>query len=194
MPSPDKKRAIISVSDTRSLDVIASAFDINGYEIFATKGTAAAITCVKPAGLLEELLEDTSYEVPAEVVDPRIRKEAVAFGIANTISHSSQTHGIEAVCVNLRRPIRRATGEEPRIDQGGQAILLAAVSKGLIVVSDVVQHEPVAQRLIVDDGRLDAFYMTRLAGDALGAIARYNQGLQADFYEFAGERLTLEDD
>lgn len=142
--NPVKKRAILSVAQKERIDDIASALDDNGYELYATENTAAAITSVSVTGSLWDLLGKFTAPHSTQL------RETTAARLAELMDRGIDLDSdgpIDAVCIDLSYGSGHDVERPVHKDVGGLAMLGAANRRGLFVVSSPGQYLEVLEIL-----------------------------------------------
>lgn len=140
--SNTKKCAVVSVDNKSDLpEFLTGLLDLE-WEIFGTSGTVDTYRQATGVaiGTISELITHETGALPTG-------RERAAQAVAELVRHS---HIINLACINLRPP-RLEPGDDPEsllsLDEGGIAMITAAVNSGTLIVTEPGSYEEVLDRL-----------------------------------------------
>jgi phosphoribosylaminoimidazolecarboxamide formyltransferase / IMP cyclohydrolase len=189
------RRALLSVSDKRSIVDFARGLDALGVELVSTGGTARELA---GAGLAPREIDDFTgfpemLDGRVKTLHPRLYAGLLALRDDDAHLDAAREHAIEQVdlvCVNLypfEQTVARGDADDDEIveniDIGGPTMIRAAAKNSAfaVVVVDPDDYEPVLAELRSSDGRLSLQTRTRLAAKAFSVTARYDAAIATWF-------------
>lgn len=189
------KRALVSVTDKKNLDVFAKALSARGVEILASGGTAKAI---RDAGI--PVIDVSDITAFPEIMNGRVKTlhPKIHGGILadrENRGHLEQAakHGIaliDLVVVNLyrfREAVNNASlGEKDiveEIDIGGPALIRAAAKNfhSVAVIVDPGDYESVSKEMNENGGAISLDTRRKLAAKAFSHTASYDASIMKYF-------------
>lgn len=196
------RRALVSVSDKRSLDVLAKLFLAHEIEVLSTGGTYAALAELmkESPGLLRKVSDWTGAP---EILDGRVKTlhPKIHGGIlaASTPVHQSQCEAqgigiIDLVVVNLY-PFERTIAKPDtsyqeaieNIDIGGPTMVRAAAKNAarVSIVVDPEDYEALGEQLERNEGCTEPAQRLAWARKAFAHTASYDAAIANYFYREA---------
>lgn len=189
------KRALVSVTDKRSLDSFAKALAGRGVEIIASGGTARAI---RAAGLpVTEISDVTGFpeimDGRVKTLHPKVHGGILADRSKKTHLEQAAKHGIgliDLVAVNLYRfreaAANPAFGEKEiveEIDIGGPTLIRSAAKNfhSVAVVVDPDDYDAVIAEMDANKGSVSLETRRRLAAKAFFHTASYDASVSKYF-------------
>lgn len=153
-----ESRAIVSLSDKTDADILMGRLAAAGWGLYATKGTMAAYG--KQTDSMGDLLDLDTTSTDGE-------REATAQGVTQLILQGY----VHLVCVNLKPPeFVSKTADENNLhikyDVGGLAMIAAAISTDVPVVTRPVDYVSLLVRLEQPGGIIDPGFTHRLQSTA----------------------------
>lgn len=188
------KRALISVSDKRDLEKIATALKKHGVEILSTGGTASAL---REFGLdVQEIGDYTGFpeimDGRVKTLHPKVHGGILARREDDQHAQAMSDHeigGIDLVVVNLY-PFSDVVAEKAdyercieNIDIGGPAMIRAAAKNHeyVAVITDPQDYSKVVDELEEHDGAITYSLRRRLAANAYALTATYDANVASWF-------------
>lgn len=188
------KRALISVSDKRDLEKIATALKKHGVEILSTGGTAATL---RDFGLdVQDIGDYTGFpeimDGRVKTLHPKVHGGILAKRQDDTHKQAMSDHEIgeiDLIVVNLY-PFSEVVSEKSdydtcieNIDIGGPAMIRAAAKNHqyVAVVTDPQDYEKVVKELEEHDGAITYSLRRRLAANAYALTATYDANIASWF-------------
>lgn len=188
------KRALISVSDKRDLEKIATALKKHGVEILSTGGTAATL---RDFGLdVQDIGDYTGFpeimDGRVKTLHPKVHGGILAKRQDDKHKQAMSDHDIgeiDLIVVNLY-PFSEVVSEKSdyntcieNIDIGGPAMIRAAAKNHeyVAVVTDPQDYEKVVKELEEHDGAITYSLRRRLAANAYALTATYDANIASWF-------------